>query len=93
LSERIFNVLRFAVTGLCAALIAGAAFAAPPKSDVERVADAGTKMICKRFARTGSLADSYRTCKTKSEWDRERDNVRQMTASEACRMRGEGGGC
>jgi len=93
LSERILNVLRFALIGVCAALLAAPVSAAPPKSDVERVADAGDKMICKRFARTGSLADSYRTCKTKAEWDRERDNVRQMTASESCRMRGEGGGC
>jgi hypothetical protein len=92
-SERNLNVLRFAVIGLSAAIIAGSASAAPPKSDVERVADASDKVICKRFARTGSLADSYRTCKTKGEWDRERDNVRQLTASEACRMRGEGGGC
>jgi hypothetical protein len=87
------NVLKFAVIGLSVALIAGSASAAPPKSDVERVADAGDKMICKRFVRTGSLADSYRTCKTKHEWDRERDNVRQLTAAESCRARGEGGGC
>lgn len=86
-------MLRFAVTGLCAALVAGTALASPPKSDSERVADARDKVICKRFVRTGSLADSYRTCKTKSEWDRERDNVRQLTASESCRARGEGGGC
>jgi hypothetical protein len=81
------------VIAFSAALVAGAAMAAPANSDVERANDSPTKVICKRFVKTGSLVDSYRTCKTKAEWARERDNARQLTASEACRARGEGGGC
>ena len=50
------------------------------------------KVVCKRFARTGSLADSYRTCKTKKEWERERDNLRQINWSSPCKS-AESGSC
>ena len=55
----------------------------------EQAADARDKMVCKRFIKTGSLADSYRTCKTKGEWDRERDNARQFSVSDSCRLRAD----
>jgi hypothetical protein len=68
-------------------LCATAAQAAPRQADTpERVADAGDKIVCKRFAKTGSLVDSYRTCKTKAEWERERDNLRELDRSYGCRM-------
>jgi hypothetical protein len=58
----------------------------------EKAAEARDKVVCKRFPRTGSLADSYRTCKTKAEWDRERDNVRQVNWASPCRS-AESGNC
>jgi hypothetical protein len=74
---------------------ASAAQAQVPRSDApEKTADSGDKIVCKRFARTGSLADSYKTCKTKHEWERERDNVRQLSVVDSCRDRANGGaGC
>jgi hypothetical protein len=55
----------------------------------ERAADAGDKMICKRFVETGSLVKGYRTCKTKREWERERENVRTENWSNGCGQIGE----
>lgn len=67
-----------------------AAESAPREANTsERAADPRDKMVCKRFVKTGSLVDGYRTCKTKGEWDRERDNVRQFSVSDSCRLRGE----
>jgi hypothetical protein len=51
------------------------------------------KMICKRFIRVGSLVDGYKTCKTKKEWDREHDNLQQLSITDSCRNRGSGQGC
>jgi hypothetical protein len=64
---------------------------ATPADAPERAADARDKMICKRFVRTGSLVDGYRTCKTKWEWERERENLRQQSVSDSCRDRANGG--
>lgn len=83
-----------ALVGGCAALVTTASQAAQGKADApEKAADARDKIICKRFVRTGSLADSYRTCKTKWEWERERENVRQLNAANSCRNVAEGGSC
>ncbi len=43
-------------------------------------------MVCKTFTRVGTLADRYRTCKTKAEWERERTNLRDLDRSYGCRM-------
>jgi hypothetical protein len=77
------------VTLAFAGLLAGATAAqsAPRRTDApERVADAGDKMVCKTFTRIGTLADRYRTCKTKAEWERERTNLREFDRSYGCRM-------
>ncbi len=58
---------------------------AGPQDEPERSADRGDRMICKRFMRTGSLVDGYRDCKTKREWEKERENRRQMSVSNSCR--------
>lgn len=42
------------------------------------------KVVCKRFTKIGSLVGGYRTCKTKKEWERERDNVRTINWSNPC---------
>jgi hypothetical protein len=68
---------------------ASAVYSAPREADTaEASAGHDNKVVCKSFVRTGSLADRYRTCKTKGEWDRERDNIRQDAASRvaSCRM-------
>ncbi len=78
--------------GLAALIgVSGVEAQAAPRREVENSADAQDKVICKRFTRTGSLVDSYKTCKTKHEWERERDNVRQLGVSDSCRDRGNGG--
>jgi hypothetical protein len=84
------------ITFVAACLVATAAAAQsqPARTDTgERAADARDKIVCKRFVRTGSLVDGYRTCKTKWEWERERENVRQLHSTDACRSRGDGGSC
>lgn len=66
---------------------------ARPHDVAEKSADNRDKMICKRFVKTGSLVDSYRTCKTKADWDRERDNLRTLNATQSCSQLGQGGSC
>ncbi|HEX8062107.1 MAG TPA: hypothetical protein VF535_02725 [Allosphingosinicella sp.] len=66
---------------------AAAAVSAPRPSDSpEGAAGSPDKMVCKTFTRTGTLADRYRTCKTKAEWERERTNLRDLDKSYGCRM-------
>ena len=47
------------------------------------------RVTCRRFLRTGSLVDSYRTCKTNREWQREHENIQHLSVSDSCGMRGE----
>jgi hypothetical protein len=49
------------------------------------------RVVCRRFLRTGSLVDSYRTCKTNREWQREHENLQRLSATESCRDRANGG--
>jgi hypothetical protein len=62
-------------------------------SEAEKAADSKDRVVCKRFLRTGSLVDGYRTCKTKGEWERERDNLRSLSSSSSCRNAANGGPC
>jgi hypothetical protein len=71
------------------AIVTAAHASSPAANTPEKAADPKDKVICKRFTRIGSLVDSYRTCKTKAEWDRERENVRQFGVSDSCSSRGE----
>lgn len=72
-------------------VIATAAEPAPRRADApEQPSDPNEKIVCKTFTRIGSLADRYRTCKTKAEWQRERDNLRQVNVSDSCRSRQNG---
>jgi hypothetical protein len=60
----------------------------------EKSSDAADKMICKRFIEMGSLVKGYRTCKTKRDWERERDAVRSNTHSaNSCANQAEVGSC
>lgn len=83
---------RSLVLGLFVLVAALANPAGDPGSDrPERASDPNDRVICKRFVRTGSLVDGYRECKTKWEWQRERDDRRQLSVSDSCRDRANGG--
>jgi hypothetical protein len=79
---------------LCVAL---PAVAATPTADQtvqgEKASDDKDKMVCKRFADTGSLVSSHRVCKPKREWERARDNSSSMNAANSCKASGEGLNC
>jgi hypothetical protein len=78
----------FALASMAAA--AGAAYAAPVATGTSgKAADPRNQIVCHRFIRTGSLVDGYRVCKTRGEWDREQENVRQFSVSDSCSTRGE----
>lgn len=79
---------------LCGLLSAAAAQSAPRRGvdAPEKAAGNPDKVVCKRFVRIGSLVDGYRTCKTKREWERERDNLRQVNWSSPCKS-AESGTC
>lgn len=69
---------------LAAVAVPAAGKRARPRDAAEKAADRADKMVCKRFTKTGSLVDSVRVCKTKNEWQRDRDNLRNSAASGAC---------
>jgi hypothetical protein len=79
-----------AAAALSLAAITGAQAAEQPKPSA--AAAPGDKMICKRFTRIGTLAGSYKTCKTKSEWDREHSNIRTAGYGSYCGPRETAGG-
>lgn len=72
----------------CLGLFSSAAAQSAPRKGAdapETAAGNPDKVVCKRFVKIGSLVDGYRTCKTKREWERERDNLRQVNWSSPCR--------
>ena len=80
------SILLFAIASAAAA--AGAAFAAPStQGTTARADDPRSQIVCRRYVRTGSLVDGYRVCKTRADWDRELQNVRQFSSSDSCRLR------
>jgi hypothetical protein len=81
---------RFALFAVASAFAAAtAAHAVPPPAGTSaRSVDARDRIICRRYLRTGSLVDGYRTCKTRAEWDREQENVRQLSVTDSCATRG-----
>lgn len=83
---------RFITLTIASVLAAStAAQSAPrPADSAEQPSDPNEKVICKSFTRIGTLAGRYRTCKTKAEWQRERDNLRQVNVSDSCSSRYNG---
>jgi hypothetical protein len=72
-----------------AAIAAQPNTAAPdPANKPEQAGDKGDRMICKRLPVTGSLVSSYRSCKTKREWENVRDNRTTMNAINTCGLAG-----
>ena len=80
---------------LLAGTLATTALAAPAARDeAEKASDSQDKIICKRFVETGSLVKGYRTCKSKRDWERERDALRAQTnQSGTCGQPGGPTGC
>jgi hypothetical protein len=75
-----------AIASVCIALAATSAHAAPSNGRASAGAqDNRDRIICRRFLRSGSLVDSYRTCKTNREWQREHENIQRLSVSNSCR--------
>lgn len=84
---------RFFTLTLACVLAASTAAQSAPRQGVdapEQPSDLDQKIVCKTFTRIGTLASRYRTCKTKAEWQRERDNLRHSTVTDSCRSRAGG---
>jgi hypothetical protein len=81
-----------ATAALVVALVMAMPAAADPQSNgqidpanrPEQAADKSDRMICKRFTETGSLVSTYRSCKTKREWENVRDNRTSMNSIGNC---------
>jgi hypothetical protein len=56
------------------------------RSRAAEAAGPADEMICRRFLRTGTLADYYRVCKTRREWDRERQGLRNLNNAASCNL-------
>ncbi|MEN2786818.1 hypothetical protein ACFOKI_09190 [Sphingomonas qilianensis] len=76
-------------------LVMGASASAeqPKREEAEKSAEPRDKLLCKRFTETGSLVAKTRVCKTKADWDRDRDNIRQNSGGATCRLAGNGAAC
>lgn len=73
----------------CAVTVSSVAYAQRPRQNrTGEVAGPRDEIVCRRFVRTGSLADFYRVCKTRGEWDRDRQNVRDVTNRNSCLSEG-----
>jgi hypothetical protein len=80
-----------ALASACVLATSTAAQSAPQPADApEQPADPNEKIVCKTFTRIGTLASRYRTCKSKGEWQRERDNLRQVNVTDSCSTRHAG---
>lgn len=83
-------MLRLIVAGVmlsCTGFTAMAA--APPRETAEKVSDPADKIVCKRFLETGSLVKGQRICKTKADWQRDRDAAHEMNTTRACAGSGD----
>ena len=69
---------------LAAPLLIAAATQTSDPNRAERAGDPQSRMICKTFPVTGSLISTYRACKTKHDWDRERGNLTQRDPIGSC---------
>lgn len=72
-------------------LVTAAAGAQTPEREADRSAEHRDKVICKRFVETGSLVRSYRTCRTKAEWDKAREDAQRSSITASCGL--DGGNC
>jgi hypothetical protein len=77
----------FSTLLVCLVTVSAPAISAEPsRSRTSQAApDSRDRVVCRRFLRTGSLVDSYRTCKTNREWQREQENIQHLSVSNSCR--------
>jgi hypothetical protein len=85
-------MLRLLASAVLVVGVASSALAAP-REDVEKAADSRDKVICKRYTETGSLAKITKTCKTKRDWDADRDAARASLSPGSCASNNNGGAC
>ena len=86
-------MLRLTTVALILLIASSASAERPKREEAEKSAEPRDKLLCKRFTETGSLVAKTRICKTKADWDRDRDNFRHSSISATCRMAAEGGSC
>lgn len=80
---------RMSIVAVALCLMGATAAQSTPRQAVdagEKAAGNPSKIVCKTFTRIGSLADRYRTCKTKAEWERERADHQDLTKAYSCRV-------
>jgi hypothetical protein len=65
----------------------------PAPTTTAKSTDPRDQIVCRRHLRTGSLADTVRTCKTRRDWDREAEGIRSLSSSSSCRSEADGGQC
>ena len=65
----------------------------PTRASAERAADDQDRIICKKFAVTGSLLATYKECKKKRDWERERNNIRSPSTTSGSCASAESGSC
>lgn len=75
------------------AILAAVMGGTPETDQPEAASDPRDRVVCKRFTKTGSLVASYRDCRTKREWEREREARQQLSVVDSCAARGNGGSC
>lgn len=78
---------------LAMVLYGAASQPAPSATPAKQSATDPEKMICRRFTVTGSLVSSYKTCKTRREWDREHEALRTGPGSNSCGTSGVASRC
>lgn len=66
----------------------GAGIAGDRRSSPGTETKSGDEIVCRRFLRTGTLSGYDRVCKSRDDWQRERDNLRSMNGGESCRNDG-----
>ena len=81
-------MLRLLASAALLVAVPSAALAAPDNS-----ANSREKLICKKFLETGSLVKGHRVCKTKSEWEKERANIRASVVGGGACASGQSGTC
>ena len=78
---------------LLLSLAAADAQAVPATTPPKKPATSPDKIICRSFPETGSLVRMIKVCKTKHDWDVDRENLRAGPGVDSCRNAGNGGPC
>lgn len=87
--------MKLRVLALSLVLAPAIVAAAQPQSEnaPEKATDPMDRTVCKKFLETGSLVKGKRVCKTKREWEQERDALRQLSVTNSCGATANGGAC